>query len=207
MKRSSLSASLTALALAVGLVQTVQASNPAAKADKTTAAAGPSRQQVINMVRTTCPDRIKELLGKAMPTQAATNAQVKGVCACVNDKVAKEPKGMGADELQHESTYHALNCAQPLVREYNSAWVRQQFSGYLTSKRAWTIESVDTLALCLADTLWSQNYNPNRHGKREEPSGNAYWTLCAGKAGHASESLPSPEDLGLATAEEPKTKP
>jgi hypothetical protein len=207
MKRSSLLASLTALALAVGLMQTAHASNQAAKAEKNTAAAGPSRQQVINMVRTTCPDRIKELLGKAMPTQAVTQTQVKGVCACVNEKVVKEPKSMGADELQHESTYHALNCAQPLVRDYNAGWARQQFGAYLTTKRAWKTESVDTLALCLADTLWSQNYNPNRHGKRQEPSGEDYWALCAGKAGHATEPLPTPEALGLTSAEEPKAKP
>lgn len=211
MKRSSPFASVAALALAVSLVHTAQASNKSAKADKaataTATATGPSRQQVLDMVRTTCPDRIQELLGKAMPTRAATDAQVKGVCACVNEKVLKEPKSTGADELQHESTYHALNCAQPLVRDYNAGWARQQFGTYLTSKRAWKAESVDTLALCLADTLWSQNYNPDRHGKRQEPSGADYWALCAGKTGHADEPLPTPEALGMGAAQEPKARP
>ena len=218
MKRSSMIA-LAALTLTLSLAQQAQAlsqgtRHKAAKAG--TAAAtpaapaattGPSRQQVLDLVKTTCPERIGELLGKAMPTQQATEAQVNGVCSCVNEKVLKEPQNMGADELQHESTYHALNCAQPLVRDYNAGWVRGQFGNYLVGKRAWKLESVDTLALCLADTLWSQNYNPDRHGKRQEPSGADYWALCTGKAGHADEPLPTPEALGLATAEAPKAKP
>jgi len=85
--------------------------------------------------------------------------------------------------------------------------VRGQFGNYLVGKRAWKAESVDTLAACLADTLWSQNYNPDRHGKGQAPSGADYWALCAGKAGHAEEALPTPEALGVATAEEPKAKP
>jgi hypothetical protein len=211
MKRSSTFA-LAALALSLSLTPQVhanakKASQKGAQNEASAAATGPSRQDVLDLVKSTCPDRIGELLGKAMPTQAATEAQIKGVCTCVNDKVRQEPQSMGADELQHESTYHALNCAQPLVRSYNAGWVRGQFGGYLVAKRAWKAESVDTLALCLADTLWSQNYNPDRHGKRQEPSGADYWALCAGKAGHADEPLPTPETLGTAAAEEPKAKP
>ncbi len=213
MKRSSM---MAFAALALSLAQQAQAvsqgpKHKVAKADAAGAApvatTGPSRQEVLDLVKTTCPERIGELLGKAMPTQPATQAQIIGVCACVNEEVRKEPQSMGADELQHESTYHALNCAQPLVRDYNASWVRGQFGNYLMGKRAWKAESVDTLALCLADTLWSQNYNPDRHGKRQAPSGAAYWALCAGKAGHAEEPLPTPETLGIATAEEPKAKP
>jgi hypothetical protein len=211
MKRSSMMA-LVALAFTLSLAQHAQAtskgsSSKGMKATSTSSASGPSRQEVLDLVKNTCPERIGELLGKAMPTQTATEAQIKGVCTCVNDKVRKEPQSMGADELQHESTYHALNCAQPLVRGYNAGWVRSQFGNYLVGKRAWKAESVDTLALCLADTLWSQNYNPDRHGKRQEASGADYWALCAGKAGHGDEPLPTPEALGTGAIDEPKAKP
>jgi hypothetical protein len=211
MKRSSMFA-LAALALSLSLTPQVhanakKASQKGAQNEASASANGPTRQQVLDLVKNTCSERIGELLGKAMPTQQATPEQVSDICTCVHDRVKKEPLEMGADELQHESTYHALNCTQPLVREYNAGWVRGQFGNYLVAKRAWKAESVDKLALCLADTLWSQNYNPDRHGKRQEPSGADYWALCAGKAGHADEPLPTPEAVGMATAEEPKAKP
>jgi hypothetical protein len=214
MKRSSTLAlsAMSALTICMSLAQDAHAVGKAAhtQAGKARAASsntGPSRQQVLDLVKNTCPDRIGELLSKAMPTQKPTDAQIGSVCACVNDKVTNEPQGMGADELQHESTYHALNCAQPMVREYNAGWVRSQFGSYLVGKRAWQPESVDTLALCLADTLWNQNFNPDRHGKRQEPSGADYWALCTGRAGHANEPLPTPETLGVTVVESPQAKP
>jgi hypothetical protein len=211
MKRSSMMA-VAALAFTLSMAQQAQAvskgsSSKGSKIAPKASTAGPSRQEVLDLVKNACPARIGELLVKAMPTQQASEVQINGLCACVNEKVSKEPQSMGPDELQHESTYHALNCAQPLVREYNAGWARTQFGQYLVGTRHWKTEAVDTLALCLADTLWSQNYNPDRHGKRQEPSGADYWALCAGKAGHADEPLPTPETLGIATAEEPKAKP
>jgi hypothetical protein len=203
MKRSSMIA-LATLALSLSVAPQVHANakkagHKVAHHEASASTNGPTRQQVLDLVKDTCSERIGELLGKAMPTQQATPEQVSSICVCVNERVKKEPLEMGADELQHESTYHALNCTQPLVREYNAGWVRGQFGSYLVNKRAWKAESVDTLALCLADTLWSQNYNPDRHGKRQEPSGSDYWALCAGKAGHADEALPTPEAVGEAT--------
>jgi hypothetical protein len=211
MKRSSMFA-LAALALSLSLTPQVQASatkasHKGAQNEASASANGPTRQQVLDLVKNTCSERIGELLGKAMPTQQPSPEQVSGICTCVNERVKKEPLEMGADELQHESTYHALNCTKALVREYNAAWVRGQFGNYLVAKRAWKAESVDTLALCLADTLWSQNYNPDRHGKRQAPSGGDYWALCADKAGHAQEPLPTAEAVGAADTEEPTAKP
>lgn len=205
MKRSSTFA-LVATALCLGLASHAHAGNkkPSPQHKEATA---PTRQQVLDLVKNTCPERIGELLGKAMPTQPATPEQVAGICTCVNERVRKEPPEMGAEEMQRESTYHALNCAQPLVRDYNAGWVRGQFGSYLTGKRAWKTESVDTLALCLADTLWHQNYNPDRHGKGQQPSGADYWALCAGKAGHADEPLPTPEAVGFAGEEAKPAKP
>jgi hypothetical protein len=214
MKRSSTLAlcALSALTLCLSLAQHAHALGKTAptqsvKAKAAASNTGPSRQQVLDLVKNTCPERIGELLGKAMPTLKPTDAQIGGVCTCVNDKVRNEPQDMGADELQHESTYHALNCAQPMVREYNAGWVRNQFGSYLVGTRAWKAESVETLALCLADTLWNQNFNPDRHGKRKEPSGADYWALCTGRAGHANEPLPTPETLGVTVVEEPQAKP